>query len=146
RGRVVSFDRALETVERLSAQKDRGVEVSVNHTIISRQSLQDHDELCRLLEKRGVDVHWVLAYEDSAMYGLSRRGKRADDLVVGNGYPLHPALDRGECLSFVEDEIARVGQLRDPVIRIGKRYYLRGLRDRLERAPHPEPRPKCVAL
>src|SRR5262249_24165909 len=92
RGRAVTFAKAVDTVRRLSALRTRGVVVSVNHTIISKQSLADHEELRRTFESLGVDVQWVLAYEDSSMYGLSRRGKRSEDLVVARGYPLHPAL------------------------------------------------------
>jgi MoaA/NifB/PqqE/SkfB family radical SAM enzyme len=146
RGRSVTFARAEETVRRLVALRPLGLEVSINHTIISPQSLGDHDELARTFAELKVDVHWVLAYQDSAMYGLGRRGTRADDLVVGRGYPLHPALDRERCLGFVEEELGRVGKLQSPVLRIGKRYYLRGLRDRLAGASRPQPRPKCVAL
>jgi MoaA/NifB/PqqE/SkfB family radical SAM enzyme len=146
RGRSVTFDRAFETVRRLTVLRPSGLEVSVNHTIISPQSLRDHEGLCRLFEELEVDVHWVLAYEDSAMYGLRRRGTRADDLVAKRGYPLHPVLDREESVAFVEQELGRISELRDPVLRFGKRYYLRGLRERLTGAPNPRPRPKCVAL
>jgi MoaA/NifB/PqqE/SkfB family radical SAM enzyme len=146
RGRSVTFERALETVRRLVRLRSTGLDVSVNHTIISPQSLRDHDGLCRTFQALNVDVHWVLAYEDSAMYGLSRRGTRADDLVVGRGYPLHSALDLEESLAFVERELDEVGNLRDPALRVGKRYYLRGLAERLAGEKSPRPRPKCVAL
>jgi MoaA/NifB/PqqE/SkfB family radical SAM enzyme len=158
RGRAVTFARAVETVQRLSALGTRRVVVSVNHTIISKQSLADHEELRRMFESLGVDVQWVLAYEDSAMYGLSRRGTRAEDLVIARGYPLHPALDREEAIAFVDREIDRVRSHGDAGIRLAKRYYMRGLRDRLRNrtAGRPEAapsntsssdlRPKCVAL
>jgi MoaA/NifB/PqqE/SkfB family radical SAM enzyme len=146
RGRSVTFAKALETVRRLSALGRRRVVVSVNHTIISRQSLEDHEELRRRFDELGVDVHWVLAYEDSAMYGLSRRGRRADDLIARRGYPLHPALDTELARAFVERETARAETQTDPWLRLGKRYYLAGLRARLRGDRNPRPRPKCVAL
>jgi len=93
RGRKVSFERALATVDALVALRPRGVEVSVNHTIISRAALRDHAELSELLSERGVDTQWVLAYSESSMYALPRRGRRAQDLVLAQGYPLHPELD-----------------------------------------------------
>jgi hypothetical protein len=37
-------------------------------------------------------------------------------------------------------------KVRDPILRIGKRYYLRGLLARLRQQPHPQPKPRCVAL
>jgi MoaA/NifB/PqqE/SkfB family radical SAM enzyme len=81
RGANVTFATALETVRLLVGMADRGVKVSVNHTVISQRSLQDHDELKRIFAPLGVDVQAVLAYEDSAMYGRKRQGKRADDLI-----------------------------------------------------------------
>jgi MoaA/NifB/PqqE/SkfB family radical SAM enzyme len=146
RGRAVTFAKAIETVQRLAALGPRRVVVSANHTIISKQSLADHEELRREFEALGVDVQWVLAYEDSAMYGLTRRGKRADDLVVARGYPLHPALDRNDALAFVEHELDRARSHKDPWLRLGKRYYMAGLRDRLRGALDSSRRPKCVAL
>jgi MoaA/NifB/PqqE/SkfB family radical SAM enzyme len=146
RGRAVTFDRALDTVRRLAKLGRRRVVVSANHTIISRQSLADHEQLRAHLEREGVDIQWVLAYEDSAMYGLSRRGKRADDLIVPRGYPLHPAIDRQEAIAFVAEEMDRVETMSDPFLRVGKRYYLAGLRDRLAGSEASGPRPKCVAL
>lgn len=146
RGRVVSFERAVETVRRLAALGKKHVRVSVNHTIISDQSLADHRELRQLIEAMNVDVQWVLAYEDSAMYGSARRGTRAEDLIMAQGYPLCAGIDREQALAFVEQELQNNHTLKDPLLRVGKRYYLAGLRDRLQGVDHPSPRPKCVAL
>lgn len=146
RGRSVTFERALDTVQRLNALGKDCVQVSINHTMISNQSIADHDELRRNFEHLGVDVQWVLAYEDSAMYGESRRGKRADDLIPHQGYPLNPGIDRELALTFIERELAGARTRHHGVLRLGKQYYLTGLRDRLRNAPDPHPRPKCVAL
>lgn len=146
RGRRVSFERALESVDALVAERGRGIEVSVNHTIISRAALADHLELTELLAARGVDTQWVLAYADSSLYGLERRGQRAPDLVPVNGYPLHPDLDLEECRAFAEAELARVSSIRNPSLRLAKRYYVQGLLARLRGHTPALPKPKCVAL
>jgi MoaA/NifB/PqqE/SkfB family radical SAM enzyme len=146
RGSKVNFDRALETVERLTRLAPSGVRVSINHTIISRASLADHQALRQLMRKRGVDTQWVLAYSESSMYAEQRRGGRAEDLVVVQGYPLHPQLDLDEALAFAEAELEASGQLESPVLRVGKQYYLEGLVARLRGERHPRPKPKCVAL
>lgn len=146
RGRRVSFERAIESVQRLAALRERGVRVSINHTIISRASLEDHAELRALMSDLGVDTQWVLAYSESSMYGLERRGHRARDLVVLTGYPLHPDLDPEQALEFARGELERVAAIADPVLRAGKRYYLAGLVARLEQQVAPRPKPKCVAL
>lgn len=159
RGRDVTFDTALESVRRLAELRPAlGLEVSANHTVISPQSLADSEALNARLAALGVDVHSVLAYRDSAMYGAKRRGTRAEDLI-SRGYPLHPALEGADVIGFVDRELARTSALRSAALRFGKRYYLRGLRARLAlRRPaegraasaggdgRPSPNPRCVAL
>lgn len=147
RGKDVTFDIACEAVGRLvKLRREFGVEVSINHTVISGKSLEDHGQLQRHFEEMGVDTHAVLAYSDSAMYGLKRRGKKADDLITNTGYPLHPKLQDSDCVGFVKKQLRDLTKVRDPMLRIGKRYYLRGLLERLRNKPNPQPKPKCVAL
>jgi MoaA/NifB/PqqE/SkfB family radical SAM enzyme len=146
RGRKVSFERALATVDALVALRARGVEVSVNHTIISRAALRDHAELSELLSERGVDTQWVLAYSESSMYALPRRGRRAQDLVLAQGYPLHPELDAAESLAFARAELEQLERIKNPSLRLAKRYYLQGLIARLAGERPALPKPKCVAL
>ena len=62
RGADVTFESALETVRRLVALRELGVRVSVNHTVISAQSLADSEGLRQRLDTLGVDLHSVLAY------------------------------------------------------------------------------------
>src|SRR5580658_8821134 len=46
RGEDATFETALETVRRLTrVRRDRGIDVAVNHTVISAQSIEDHAEL-----------------------------------------------------------------------------------------------------
>jgi MoaA/NifB/PqqE/SkfB family radical SAM enzyme len=147
RGAAVPFAVAAETVRRLAGLRARtGLAVSVNHTVISAQSLADHARLRARFRPLGVDVQAVLAYADSAMYGLKRVGKRATDLIPATGYPLHPALHGADCVGFVRDQLRELARVRDPLLRFGKRYYLRGLLARLRHEPRPRPRPRCVAL
>jgi MoaA/NifB/PqqE/SkfB family radical SAM enzyme len=146
RGRKVSFERALASVDAIAELRPLGVSVSVNHTIISRRSLRDHTALSALMAERGVDTQWVLAYSASSMYAQPRRGKRAEDLVLARGYPLHPELDATESLDFARDELDHLGKLQNPVLRLAKRYYLEGLIARLAGESAPRPKPRCVAL
>ncbi len=147
RGADVTYATALESVRRLAALREEfGIEVSANHTVISGQSLADNAELRASLGALGVEVHAVLAYADSAMYGAKLRGKKAEHLIVPTGYPLHPKLQGADVQAFVAEELRRVGELRDPLLRRGKRYYLRGLRSRLRGDARPQYRPRCVAL
>lgn len=147
RGDEVLFETAVDTVTRLAALRDAyGLEVSVNHTVISPRSLADNEGLRHLLGNYGVEVHSVLAYADSAMYTVKLKGKRAEHLIVPDGYPLHPALDGADVVGFVQRELERAEEFTDPLLRHAKRYYLRGLAARLRHDPNPRPRPPCVAL
>jgi MoaA/NifB/PqqE/SkfB family radical SAM enzyme len=143
RGPSATFDLAMRTVSMLVAAKAR---VAVNHTVISSRSMSDHRALRAMLEPMGVDVSAVIAYASSSMYGVKLHGKKAEHLIVSRGYPLHPALDRGEVMAFVEEELAALDGIRNPALRMGKRYYLRGLLSRLRGDAEPKPRPRCVAL
>jgi MoaA/NifB/PqqE/SkfB family radical SAM enzyme len=146
RGANVTYDLAMETVRRLAALRGRRkIDVSVNHTVISAQSLGDSARLRGELAGLGVDVQSVLAYSESSMYGIKLRGKRAEHLLARSGYPLHPALSGADTVGFVRGELRRTAGMADPLRRLGKRYYLRGLLARLEGDPAPA-RPPCVAL
>jgi MoaA/NifB/PqqE/SkfB family radical SAM enzyme len=147
RGPDVTFDLALETIQRLVQLRERrGVSVSVNHTVISAESLDDHARIEERMRSLGVDVHSVLAYAESSMYAIKLRGKKAEHLIVPQGYPLHPDLQGADVLAFVDRELASTASMRDPATRIGKRYYLEGLRARLAGETDPQPKPRCVAL
>jgi len=147
RGQEVTFDLATETVRRLVALgKHSKVRVSVNHTVISESSMAAHETLCQRFQPLGVDVHAVLAYSDSAMYGLKRFGSKSQDLIPDSGYPLHPKLQHADVIGFVRGLLDEVRRFGDPLLRWGKHYYLRGLLARLQKNPKPTPHPPCVAL
>lgn len=146
RGADVTFSTAVETVERLTRLGPRGIRVSVNHTIASVQSLEDHAGLVERFAPLGVSVQPVLAYAESAMYSIKRVGRKAQDLIDANGYPLHPKLRGADVIGFVRRRLQELRTIGDLATRIGKRYYLRGLLARLKGEQRPWPRPKCVAL
>jgi MoaA/NifB/PqqE/SkfB family radical SAM enzyme len=147
RGPGVTFERAFETVARLTElARRRPVRVTANHTVISSDSMADAAALRDRLAELGVDVQSVLAYADSAMYGAARVGGRAEDLVEDGRFPLHPDLDAPAAADFAAAELERVGKLGDWQLRMGKRYYLSGMVRRLKGRPVRPGRPRCVAL
>jgi AdoMet-dependent heme synthase len=146
RGADVLFGTVMESLQQLAGLRDRlGVHVSVNHTVISAQSLEDHRSLVARLAPLKIDVQAVLAYSDSAMYGAKRFGRKAPDLI-GAGYPLHPRLQGADVVGFTQRLLKQTAAMGDPFLRIGKRYYLRGLLERLQGKANPQPHPPCVAL
>ena len=145
RGPDVTYDTAMQTVRRLAAVRTSlGIEVSVNHTVISPRSLDDAHRLHAEMDPLGVDVQSVLAYAESSMYAIKLRGKRAEHLIVPAGYPLHPRLAGADVVGFVDRELRRTRAMKSVARRFVKRYYLRGLRARLR--GEPAARPRCVAL
>ncbi len=147
RGRDVTYDVALETVKRLvHIRRSRKIDVSVNYTVISPESVDDAHRVRAELAPLGVDMHVVLAYSGSATYDLRLRGKRAEHLIVPSGYPLHPDLAGADVIGLVERELLLARNLASRARRIGKVYYLKGLLSRLRHEPHPRPSPKCVEL
>jgi Fe-coproporphyrin III synthase len=147
RGERVTYDLAIETVRRLAALRRKlKFDLSVNHTVISAESLADADRVRAELDRLGVDVQAVLAYSESAMYGIKLRGKRAEHVIARNGYPLHPRLAGADVAGFVQREIDRLSKMSSFARRMGKSYYLRGLLARLRGDASPGPRPPCVAL
>jgi MoaA/NifB/PqqE/SkfB family radical SAM enzyme len=143
RGPDANFETAVRTVRALVAA---GARVAVNHTVISPRSMDDHYALRAMMAPLGVDVSAVIAYASSAMYGLKLRGKKAEHLIVPRGYPLHPDLDPGQVIAFLEDELHAIDAMPTSALRLAKRYYLRGLLARLRNDAEPSPRPRCVAL
>lgn len=146
RGPAVTYRKAMETVSMLAEMgRTHGCGVSTNHTVVTPQGMRDHRELRRRLSAIDVDMQTVLAYSDSGMYGSGREERSSDDLIIEGGYPLHPNLEDADTVGFIDDEIAQTAEIRSVPLRFGKRYYLRGLRERLagERAACA---PRCVAL
>jgi MoaA/NifB/PqqE/SkfB family radical SAM enzyme len=146
RGRRVSYRAAIDSIRRLAELRDSGIRVSVNHTVISARSLADAERLREELGDLDVDVQTVLAYAESSMYSLANRGKKATHAIVPRGYPLHPDLAGADTTGFVERELERAETLRTAGMRLGKRYYLKGLLARLRDEENPKPQPRCVAL
>jgi MoaA/NifB/PqqE/SkfB family radical SAM enzyme len=147
RGEDVTYDVAMDTVRRLVALRERrGVDMAVNYTVISPQSVADTARVRAELAVLGVEMSIVLAYSGSATYGIRLRGKRAEELIIPSGYPLHPALAEADVQGLVSEEIRIARKLTSRTRRIGKQYYLRGLLARLRGEPNAQPHPRCVAV
>ncbi len=146
RGKSATYAKAMQTVKELAIGRARGYKVSINHTIINMKSLNDSRMLREEAAKLGVEVQSVLAYSESATYSEHNQGKVALKVLETTDYPLHQSLDPSAAQDFVEAELTRVNDMSDPALRQAKRYYLRGLRERLQSKANPQPKPKCVAL
>ncbi len=150
RGPAVTFDKAIETVRGLAEiRASRKIGLSVNHTVISEESMADGDALRELFAVMNVDLQSVLAYADSALYGADRAGACADDLISDSSYPLREELRDADTVRFVEKETARCEQIQQRLLRCGKSYYWNGLRQRIAPSAGGNGtirKPRCVAL
>jgi MoaA/NifB/PqqE/SkfB family radical SAM enzyme len=143
RGRDGAFRRALRTLEALAPRrKELRLNLAVNQTIVDTAGIEQYRELRALLAPLGVHNHVVVAYRASATYALDHETTLAPvapgafDAFAGLGgaafEPLFAALET-DLRSY------------PPAERAAKRYYLKGMRNRLNgRAPVPSP--PCVAL
>lgn len=143
RGSSLAWDSVMETIDALAPrQKELNLQLGVNQTIVDADGVQHYRRLRELLKQRGVFNNVVIAYDVSATYNTEREldvapaqmgefttfGEFGDDTLR-------------ELLREVESDL---GDLRWSE-RIAKRYYLRGIRNRLL-GGQGKPNPKCVAL
>lgn len=138
------WKKAMATLEGLAKLRDElGLYVGVNQTIVDRASARDYEGMKELCAERGIHVHPVIAYEDSAIYHVE------PNLIVAPASP-------GEFKTFGDferDEIAEllarmekdVETVPDYLEKVVKRYYLKGISRRLLEGKG-DPNPRCVAL
>jgi MoaA/NifB/PqqE/SkfB family radical SAM enzyme len=143
RGRRHTWDRVTDTLKALTARRDRlNLTIDVNQVIVDAESIEHYQRLKAFLNPYGVQQLAVLAYEMSATYSPEREIDLAPT-DKGEFVP-YGSFDFDQLKRFVDDAEEDMNSL--PMsTRLGKQYYLRGLRDRL--CGHNRPRnPKCVAL
>lgn len=143
RGVEKAWERAMATIHALAPrQKELALRLAVNQTIVDEHGLDHYRDLRRILQPLGVNVQTVLAYQQSATYSTD------SELVVPPDQP-------GDFTPFAKMTQERLIELlleldRDTsnlpmATRIAKRYYLRGLVNRLVHR-RAMPNPPCVAL
>jgi MoaA/NifB/PqqE/SkfB family radical SAM enzyme len=143
RGRRGAWDRAMATVRALAPrQRELGLRLAVNQTVIDAESARDYEPLRDLLRPLGVRNQVVIAYEASATYSLAR--ERELRPRAPGAFSTFGDLGRGE-LERLFGQIER--DLADYPLpdRAAKRYYLDGIRSRLL-DNEGSPNPRCVAL
>jgi MoaA/NifB/PqqE/SkfB family radical SAM enzyme len=143
RGRRDAWEQAFGTVQAIAPrQRELGLRLAVNQTVIDAESARQYTELRDLLRPLGVRNQVVVAYQASATYSLRREtdeAPRAPGSFSTFGELGEAELDR----LFAELERDLVDYPLPE--RLAKRYYLDGIRGRL-REGRAEPNPPCVAL
>jgi MoaA/NifB/PqqE/SkfB family radical SAM enzyme len=143
RGRAKAFDRAIATIEALAPRRrELRLRLAVNQTVADREGAWDYGRLRERLRPLGVRNQLVMAYAASATYST------ASETVVApqpdGGFEAFGRIPPGEIVALLDAAIDDLRDLPLPV-RIAKRYYLEGIRNRLL-GGRAEPNPACVAL
>lgn len=143
RGRDTAWDTAMATVRALAPRrKDLRLSLMVNQTIVDSDGVEQYRLLREELRPLGVQNNFVMAYDASATYSTERDqeatpGQIGEFTTFGDFTEKHLE----ELLGEVEKDLHRYPRTE----RLAKRYYLRGIRNRLLQGEN-TPNPKCVAL
>jgi MoaA/NifB/PqqE/SkfB family radical SAM enzyme len=143
RGRPDAWERVVGTISALAPRRRAlRLRLGVNQTIGDAAGLDDYERVRDFLRPYGLRSNVVLAYDSSATYCAET------EAVVPP-----PDFSRfvGRCLSdagraerFFHTVERDLGRSSLPE-RVGKRYYIRGLKNRVLNRSH-TPNPRCVAL
>lgn len=143
RGHDQAWDYVNRTLEALAPRRrELRLELAVNQTIVDAAGVEHYKKLRDHLAPLGVRNNFVMAYDASATYHLEGETEVAPGEI-------------GEFTTFGEFSEEQLRDLFDSVERdlanyplperTAKRYYLRGIRNRLL-GDVGQPNPKCVAL
>lgn len=143
RGNSNAYQLCLNTVQALAKQKSQlNLRLAVNQTIVDEEGVEHYKLLKEELKKYNVRNHVVMAYDTSATYNLEREVDVAPKEI-------------GEFSTFGEFSNDALRELLDEIEkdlqelpfpqRIAKRYYTRGIRNRLLNEGKAYS-PQCVAL
>jgi len=143
RGIPTAFNKASETLRQLAPrQKELNIRLAVNQTIVDNQSMSQYRELHQWLKDLGVQHNVVFAYEESATYSTEQE-KEVSNAAAGN-FQSFGNLSEDQVDSFLrilQDDLQEMST----TDKIAKRYYYKGMRNRLLRGKN-SPNPPCVAL
>ena len=143
RGRARAWDHATSTLKALAdRRKDLRIELTVNQTIVDEEGFDDYRKLRGYLDPLSIRNNLIIAYDMSATYSVDKAVNAAPK--EQGEYSTFGSFDParlGEFLKEVENDLKTSGFLN----RTAKRYYMRGIKNRVLRNVG-RPNPPCVAL
>jgi Fe-coproporphyrin III synthase len=144
RGRAAAWKTASSTVKDLaSRQTELNVQVGVNQTIVDAEGLAEYRRLREWLRPLDVRHNAVLAYDASATYSTGCKDAVAESQI--GRFTTIGEFGGGE-ISELAAEIERDLDAFPWSDRMAKRYYWRGVRERIGSGGPPALNPPCVAL
>ena len=143
RGSTQAWNMVMETIRTLAPrQKELRLRLGVNQTIVDAEGVEHYRQLREVLRPFGVHNNVVMAYDMSATYNTEREIDVAPT-EIGQFSTFGEFTDQN--LRELLDEVEKDVQSLPFGERLAKRYYLRGIRNRLLEK-RGTPNPKCVAL
>jgi MoaA/NifB/PqqE/SkfB family radical SAM enzyme len=143
RGSTLAWSSVMETLRELAPrQKELYLKLAVNQTIVDAEGVEHYKQLREVLKPFGVRNNVVLAYDVSATYNLQRELDVAPT-QMGEFQTFGEFSEQRltELLTEIEKDLASYPLLD----RLAKRYYLRGISERLLHG-RGNPNPPCTAL
>ena len=146
RGNTNAFRCAWDTLKTLAPLRKRlKLDLVVNQTIVDQQGVEQYRLLRDRLKTLGVRHQAVVAYNTSATYNLDRdKNLSAEQTDRYTTFGEFSQQDFRDLFAEMQSDLAKLPWWS----RFAKKYYLEGIRQRLERDQVSSPRinPKCVAL
>lgn len=141
RGKDTAWDSVMKTLHALAPrQKELRLRLGVNQTIVDADGVEHYKKLREVLKPLGIHNNMVMAYDASATYTLGTEMAR-DQIGKFSTFGEFTEDHLRELLDEVEKDIETFPLPE----RIAKRYYLRGIKNRLLGDKN-SPNPKCTAL
>lgn len=144
RGHSRAFDSCMETIKALAPRRrELKLHIAVNQTIVDAEGASHYARLREVLRPFGIQNHVVMAYDSSATYNLERDVDVAPTEV--GKFTTFGTFTTDEIRRLLDEVESDLDQYSWP-LRLAKRYYIQGIRNRLVGGGQAVPNPKCVAL
>lgn len=142
RGLPGAYNKAMNTIEELVRLRgDKHFYLGVDQTVVNKKGMNSYVSLKETLGKFNINVHPVMAYDKTApLYS-----EKATDVSPDNSCKTYGYFKTKELEDFILCLLKDSNSLSDFKERIVKRYYLKGLHNRLVKDKK-IPNPSCVAL
>ena len=143
RGRDTAWSTATATLKALAARtRELNLTLGVNQTVVDAAGAGQYRRLNEFLKPLGIRHHVVMAYDASATYSLEAEVEIAPKAIGAfSTFGRFPPAAIARLWDEVEEDV-RAWPLLD---RLAKRYYIRGIRNRVLHGDG-TPNPPCVAL
>lgn len=144
RGHSKAYEFAMRTLEELAPRRaELGLSLTVNQTIVDAEGVEHYAKLRDSLKGLGIQNQIVMAYDTSATYNLERDLNVAPD-EIGQFTTFGQFTD--DDLRELLDAVERDSENLPRAERLAKKYYVRGIRERLLGDKAKAPNPACVAV